>query len=789
MATVSGNTVSVVLTMDSAQYSKGLDQAQRQLDRFKGKVRGVGHGTVSQMQAASGAIRLVEGGMNGSIRAAERFISTIPGVGAALQKAFPIIGGLAVGALFLRLGKEALDFKNKVDLIPDSLQRGFQALILAADTANDKLALTNDKLEGQIDKLEAKPNNNLHTALDAARVSADELAKSLGTDNDKINELLKKNQVGYLGSAVSYSNLAVTHGTAGSITYFSRQISDLAAAKQEALHNGDTAGAAAIDKQLSDKQNAAHAWSESTLARLNREQRLHKESLGFFADQSANIQLVSGFQSVIEGQTASAQQKARHNADEQQLEADRAKKAAEAKAAKDAQEKARRGAEAHRRMLEQQAKTHRRIVEGVAKYRTYQNDTYTHQQGAADIGQRLVRSNAQSWATKNAKALETSNRLVAAQEKYQHALNQSNRAQERAAINIALSAGAISDEAAAKQRAAIDTAEYANESKRLADQLVYLRSLTPKDTAAKWDIARQVQDVQTSQLQLNSQYGIAHAQSISDIQSNTTLGGATNVLIQFAQSVSNAGQAIGNFAVGSIQTFNQALLAPPRSGYSHWGAAGRSIVMGGANTLLNYGEGKLLGMLGMHHGKPGTKGNPMWVRLAEHMGGAAKSGLASILGIFKRNGPHAVGASTSTAGSTVAGLSGAASSILGAALTGGSSGATGSSGSTMSAIGSAAVHLLPLIPGFAGGGSVPSGTLAMVGEQGPELAYFGGGGHVTPNHALSSVGSTHFHFGSIHVNGSTDPAATRMAVQQGIRKAVATSVAVHHQQAIRKPHK
>ncbi len=62
-----------------------------------GGIRQVGqaaHGSVTEIQAVSGAIRVGLGEQ--SIRAAERFLTIIPGIGAALQYAFPVIGALAL---------------------------------------------------------------------------------------------------------------------------------------------------------------------------------------------------------------------------------------------------------------------------------------------------------------------------------------------------------------------------------------------------------------------------------------------------------------------------------------------------------------------------------------------------------------------------------------------------------------------------------------------------------------------------------------------------------------------
>lgn len=59
----------------------------------QGQSAAMAHG-VSQIQATSGAIRVLEG--NGAMRAVERFLTMIPGVGAALQVAFPLIGAIAL---------------------------------------------------------------------------------------------------------------------------------------------------------------------------------------------------------------------------------------------------------------------------------------------------------------------------------------------------------------------------------------------------------------------------------------------------------------------------------------------------------------------------------------------------------------------------------------------------------------------------------------------------------------------------------------------------------------------
>lgn len=58
------------------------------------------HDSVTEIQAVSGTLRTLDG--NGGIRAAERFLTMIPGLGAALQYAFPVIGILALGEVIYR---------------------------------------------------------------------------------------------------------------------------------------------------------------------------------------------------------------------------------------------------------------------------------------------------------------------------------------------------------------------------------------------------------------------------------------------------------------------------------------------------------------------------------------------------------------------------------------------------------------------------------------------------------------------------------------------------------------
>ena len=94
------------------------------------------------------------------------------------------------------------------------------------------------------------------------------------------------------------------------------------------------------------------------------------------------------------------------------------------------------------------------------------------------------------------------------------------------------------------------------------------------------------------------------------------------------------------------------------------------------------------------------------------------------------------------------------------------------------------------IPGLAeGSDDIAPGTLAMVGEQGPELAYFGKGGSVTPNDKLGGNN------GDIHVHNNIDARGADLGASNRIQRsmemmhnsAVKTAMLAEHERKQRIP--
>jgi hypothetical protein len=76
--------------------SAGFSTAANNASRAVGSVGTAGHGSVTGVQAASAAIRGLEGNFGSSVRAGERFLVTTLRMGPILQAAFPIFGALAM---------------------------------------------------------------------------------------------------------------------------------------------------------------------------------------------------------------------------------------------------------------------------------------------------------------------------------------------------------------------------------------------------------------------------------------------------------------------------------------------------------------------------------------------------------------------------------------------------------------------------------------------------------------------------------------------------------------------
>ena len=275
----------VNLEAGTAQFVLDMDKANKKLNEFGA------HG-VSSMQATSAALRTLEGNFTNNLRAAERFLATTLNLGGVLQKAFPIVGGIALLGVLTDLFKKAGEVHDallKMEQAPQRIGSEFRQLNEPIAQSNAELAVTNDKLEMAIAKLEGKKSNGLKLALDEARLAANELATSLDKDLIEMNKLLQQESVPFwqraLGKASTDGVEKYFGGKDGNGGYKAKvdqltddQITRLAAATtEEQKHAIQVESAAKLDKLRGDalayvngeleKREKLQAITNATLAK------------------------------------------------------------------------------------------------------------------------------------------------------------------------------------------------------------------------------------------------------------------------------------------------------------------------------------------------------------------------------------------------------------------------------------------------------------------------------------------------------------------------------------------
>jgi hypothetical protein len=193
----------------SSQLAPAAEKAAVATTETASAIRGMGTAagrSVTEIQATSGALRTLEGGTQGSIRAAERFLTLLPGVGAALQSAFPIIGAIALGEILLRAAGKFGQANEADQAFRDGLTKTDDE-IKAVDHSIENL---NIRLQG----LEFGPTAGKGVALDVAKANASDADLAVKAAQQKADFL--KAQADQ-NSAIS--SLASKGGPVGSLAF------------------------------------------------------------------------------------------------------------------------------------------------------------------------------------------------------------------------------------------------------------------------------------------------------------------------------------------------------------------------------------------------------------------------------------------------------------------------------------------------------------------------------------------------------------------------------------------
>lgn len=207
------------MTAGTAQAVLDMEKLNAKVGQFGNQWQAAGHKGVSEMQATSGALRVLEGGLNNNLRAAERFIANISGLGPILLKAFPVVGGIAFAGLLIKLGEEVHKFYTDFRDAGAKAAADWRGFFVPLEKSNDELAVSLDKVNIEIAKLEGRRQNTLKLELDEAKVSANELALSLDKTFHNLSTYLDGNKTGifrqFLGEGSTYDLRLLAGGKSG----------------------------------------------------------------------------------------------------------------------------------------------------------------------------------------------------------------------------------------------------------------------------------------------------------------------------------------------------------------------------------------------------------------------------------------------------------------------------------------------------------------------------------------------------------------------------------------------
>jgi hypothetical protein len=768
MANVAG-AVEIVMKINAANYSAGMQKIKGQLKQFEQSSKSA-QGATEGLSHHAGNLRRQFGLLDNAIRGAHSYamIDLIRGFEKTklVMTALPIaatIAGIAV------IGGVVVDVVEKIKKWEDAsreLRAGFQSLTVAQQSSNDALAITNDKLEIQIAKLEHRPANGLKLTLDEARSAADDLAKSLQSDMNKMDSLLSANGISAIGAFLTRQG--GTGFISDKITEKERDFADLGFRYQQAVRRGDAALAEKLKTDLDEARIKAQDWAKSQIE----DRRTGKHTVG---NQAANITILEGFIQNI----SDTEDRERLIAQNKQLQARKAKD--EALAANE---------EALRKFTES-LKTAADVIE-----RNRANRAEASRQGLI-MPKAMVGAYGQptdnlqsipplSDLSRNSEAIRRAveqsgfqvQRLTAANE-YKIITQQTGDAMAEAALKMQVLTGTITAHDAALQLAAIHTQEYTERIGDLFSQLDTLKELRESGAISSSEYGAKAQAVENQMSVLNGQRRMQIAEDQLNSYQTTVAGAAREALNRMVQSWTDMTAQIADLLPRSIdavdQSLSQSLMAHAYNGREYrrnieqgLSSTARGIGSQVLNAGLQHIEGGILSKFGFGpQNKPkGTANDPIYTKDADAAQKAAGNIVSKLFGGNKNSGDSNGG-----------GFGGFLSSIFG----GGSSDSDSSGGGGGG-----------LFSGFfADGGPIPSNLPAIVGERGPELFVPSTAGHIIPNDRLG-FGDTHVHHTvNVDARGAQDPAAVEAAVHRAMGewapKVMAGAVQAVQERRLRQP--
>jgi lambda family phage tail tape measure protein len=332
-------------------------------------------------------------------------------------------------------------------------------------------------------------------------------------------------------------------------------------------------------------------------------------------------------------------------------------------------------------------------------------------------------------------------------------------------IQMAMATGQMTKLDAARALASLHQQQYAERMKDLSEQAAAIKAdSTLSDVgrqAALQNNANQVgsERVNRSIQAAQDNYAIAPGPSSGAV-------GATNALDDFVRASQDSATQMRELTTNTLSGLNQQIVAAMSGQRTNFGNFGAGVFRGVAGVGLDKAEGSVLGMFGL--GKLGSQSNPMWTRSADS--GKIANFTGGVLGsVFGGGGKSSSGA---------AALANVFAKSKDASDDDEDSGGISTIGSILTS----------LLPHYAAGGPIGANTLAVVGEEGPELFASGSGGSIVPNRKISSFGGGgDTHNWNIDARGATDPAQVHKQIMDAAPHIAAAAVKATKENTRRRP--
>jgi hypothetical protein len=725
----------------------------------------VEHG-IPQTAAASAAIRVLEGGMNNNVRAAERFLSTTLGLGPALQVLFPIAGGIAFLDILFKMGAKLIEIAQNWEGVKDAENAAMSALektdqeVVAQGQEHSRL--TRELQMAQVGL--STPREGRAAAMQAVGTQFDIIdAKTKLSDLD-IRIQSGQNQIDALDlqRRSQQTRLVTKYGTAdGKFDPTKNPVpvyeptTDARWAKAKMVEIGGAMEAAQKERRTVAAQIVT---LQAQLALYKKEQA---EGAGRGERKDAGVQM-GIWRQQLEAQKAGHTMTIDDEADYWQKLAD----------------SVRRGSVLYNDAL---AEANRSRAESVKQYQAsyissvLENQEAQRAQEAAD--ERLHSALEENYVGQDARDREGAKHIQEAAIKAFDAAEEQRKAADRIAeeaIRLQEASGRLSRAGAAQALQTLHEESFKGWSAAATSFSVQFPNVAVPGAA-----------------QAVQEYGLDSAKDQAAHESADALGSlreATDKLTQaFLDLPAHVQELLTSTVNGFNSAFSSAVMAHENSGSEYRrgitnaiGGQFRSAGARGLDTALQLGEGSLLGKLGF--GKPkadGSQSNPLWVRIAAGAGVAGGEAIGpSLLGWLGALGP--AGTTGRGAGNPLETVMPALTETIGGSTTSGTASAS-SVGKTTTGIVST---LLGLIPHLATGGPLPSNMPALVGENGPELFMPSSSGRIVPNDQLGGGGGSGHTF-NIDARGATDPAAVGMQIERAVNalraQVPAIAIAAHIQ--------